>query len=187
MGYYFFQLHVFIQFFQECLIPDMPCACTIPVPKYPETADWGPILWILLHGLAEKAGQAALPADEIREWQKFLKVTNDMLPCDKCRTHFGAFLKANPATALNTIPYLQVKTWIRSWFYTLHNEINADTGKPIYPFDQLAINYASVNFQDGFWRLEPIMKRAMEPSGVSLLKWSAWVHSFKMLRSILSV
>ncbi len=165
----------------------MPCACMIPVPKYPETADWGPILWTLLHGLAEKAGQAALPADEIREWQKFLKATNDMLPCDKCRAHFSAFLKANPATQLQTIPYAQVKTWIRSWFYTLHNEINVENGKPEYPFAQLSIDYGLVNFQDWFWRLEPIIKKAIELSGVSLLKWTAWVHSFKMLRSILSV
>lgn len=159
----------------------------IPVPKYPETADWGPILWTLLHGLAEKAGQASLPADEIREWQKFLKTTNEMLPCDKCRVHFSAFLKANPAIALNTIPYTQVKIWIRSWFYTLHNEINVQNGKAVYPFAQLQIDYQLVNFQDLFWRLEPILKKAIELSGVSLLKWTAWVHSFKMMRAILGV
>lgn len=159
----------------------------IPVPKYPETADWGPILWAILHGLAEKAGRAALPADEVREWQKFLKATNEMLPCDKCRAHFSAFLKANPATALQTIPYAQVKTWIRSWFYTLHNEINVENGKPVYPLSQLVIDYEMVNFQDLFWRLEPIIKKAIELSGVPLLRWQAWVYSFKMLRSILSV
>ena len=58
----------------------MPCACQIPVPQYPDTADWGPILWRILHGLAERAGKASLPADEIREWQKFIKLTGEMLP-----------------------------------------------------------------------------------------------------------
>ncbi len=159
----------------------------IPVPQYPETADWGPILWTLLHGLAEQAGKAPLPADEVRAWQTFFKATGDILPCEKCRAHYTAFLKANPATALSTIPYAQVKLWVRSWYFTLHNEINAETGKPQYPLAQLATDYALVNFQDGFWRLEPVMKRAIELSGVSLLKWTAWVHSFKMLRAVLAV
>lgn len=165
----------------------MPCACQIPVPQYPETADWGPIVWTILHGLAEKAGRAALPADEVREWQRLLKATADMLPCDKCRAHFSAFLKANPATALNTLPYNQLRIWIRSWFYTLHNEVNVETKKESFPFDKLAETYTKVNFQDLFWRLEPVMKKAIQLSGVSLLKWTTWVHSYKMMKSILSV
>ena len=165
----------------------MPCACQIPVPQYPDTADWGPIVWTLLHGLAEKAGRAALPLDEVREWQRLLKATGDMLPCDKCRVHFSAFMKANPATALNTLPYNQLRIWIRSWLFTLHNEINVTNQKESFPFDKLAESYGSVNFQDQFWRLEPIMKKAIQMSGVSLLKWTAWVHSFKMMKSILSV
>ena len=165
----------------------MPCACTIPVPKYPETADWGPILWTILHGLAEKAQRAPLPSDEVREWQKFIKATGEMLPCDKCRTHFSNFLKANPVTQLNTIPYTNVKSWIRSWFFTLHNEINTENGKPLFLFTDLEKTYGNPNFQDLFWRLEPIIKKAIDLSGVPLFKWTAWVHSFKMLRSLLSV
>jgi hypothetical protein len=165
----------------------MPCACMVPVPKYPETADWGPILWTLLHGLAEKAGSAPLPADEVREWQRFLKATNDMLPCDKCRSHFSLFLKANPATALDTLPYSQLRSWIRSWFYTLHNEINVENSKPEYNLAQLALDYTQVNFQDLIWRLEPVLKRAMEPNGVSLLKWLHWKKSFQMLRAAIGV
>ena len=46
----------------------MPCGCIIPIPEYPASAEWGPIIWNILHGLAEKAQRAALPADELREW-----------------------------------------------------------------------------------------------------------------------
>jgi hypothetical protein len=165
----------------------MPCACQVPVPQYPETADWGPILWTIFHGLAEKAGRAPLPADEVREWQRLLKLTADMLPCEKCRVHFSAFLKANPSTALNTLPYKQLRIWIRSWFYTLHNEINVANGKEEFPFDQLASTYANVNFQDLLWRLEPVIKKAIQLSGISLMKWTSWVHSFKMMKSILGI
>lgn len=167
----------------------MPCACQIPVPKYPETADWGPILWRILHGLAERAGRSspAATADEIREWQKFIKVTGEMLPCDKCRAHYSAFFKANPPTALSTLPFTQFKIWVRSWFFTLHNEVNQETGKPFFAIEDLAPTYASVNFQDLFWQLEPIMKKAIQLNGVSLMKWTNWVHSYKMLKSVLGV
>ena len=165
----------------------MPCACLIPVPQYPDTADWGPILWTVLHGLAEKAGRAAMPPDEVREWQKLIKATALMLPCDKCRDHFGRFLKANPVEQLTTIPYKDIRIWVRSWFYTLHNEVNVEAGKPPFDFALLASTYASVAFQDLFWRLEPVIKRAIQLNGVSLMKWQAWVHSFRMMRSILAV
>ena len=165
----------------------MPCACLIPVPQYPDTADWGPILWTLLHGLAEKAGRASLPADEVREWQRLLKLTADMLPCDRCRVHFSSFLKANPSTALTTLPYNQLRIWIRSWLFTLHNEVNVATNKPEYAFDLLADTYKDVNFQDLMWRLEPVIKKAIQLNGISLMKWQTWLHSFKMMKSILGL
>jgi hypothetical protein len=165
----------------------MPCACQIPVPTYPETADWGPILWTILHGLAEKSQRAALPEDEIREWQKFIKLTGEMLPCDKCRVHYSAFSTANPPTQLSKIPYTDLKRWIKSWFFTLHNEVNVENGKPLFVYTDLVTAYANPNFQDLFWRLEPVMKKAIQLSGVSLMKWTSWVHSYKMLKSILAI
>lgn len=165
----------------------MPCACQVPVPQYPETADWGPILWTILHGLAEKSGAADLPADEIREWIKFIKSTGEMLPCDHCRAHYSAFFTANPPSQLSSIPYSDVKRWVRSWFFTLHNEVNADNHKPLFQYENLSSAYGSVSFTDNYQRLEPVIKRAIQLNGVSFLKWTSWVHSFKMLRSILAV
>ena len=165
----------------------MPCACQAPVPKYPETADWGPSLWTLLHGLGERAGQGIMAADEVREWQKFIKATGDMLPCDHCRAHYARFFAVNPPTQLNTVAVGMLRPWVRSWFYTLHNEVNVENKKPSFDFSLLAPTYAKVNFTEMYLRLEPIMKKAIQLSGVSLLKWTTWVHSFKMLRSILSV
>ena len=48
----------------------MPCSCQVPVPQYPETAHWGPILWKILHGLAERAERSFDRMDEIREWHR---------------------------------------------------------------------------------------------------------------------
>jgi len=165
----------------------MPCACLIPVPNYPDNAEWGPIIWEILHSLAERSGKAIMPADEVREWQKFLKATGEILPCDKCHDHYAAYLKTHPPAQFAKIPYSSLRTSVKTWVWELHNEVNIGNGKPAFKYEDLPARYAKVNFQDLLWRLEPIMRKAIQLSGISLLKWTAWVHSFKMMRAILAI
>lgn len=162
----------------------MPCSCQVPVPQYPETAHWGPILWKILHGLAERAERSFDRMDEIREWQRFIKATGDMLPCDLCRNHFKEYSQQFPLTLLTILDKGQVKYSIKNWFWHLHNEINTGTGKPIFPYDNLESTYLNVDLTDQLYRLTPIVKKAIDLSGVPYLKWTSWVASFKMLRSI---
>lgn len=164
----------------------MPCACQIPVPSYPETADWGPIMWKILHGFAEKSGQGIIKGDEIREWQKFIKITGEVLPCDICRAHYQTFLKANPTTQLINLSPTQTNTWVKSWFWNLHNQVNSSRGLPIYQYADLDV-YANVNLTDLLYQLTPVVKKAILLSGVPYMKWTAWVSSFKMLRSVLAI
>jgi hypothetical protein len=164
----------------------MPCACLIPIPDYPDNADWGPIMWKILHGLADKAGQGIIKGDEIREWQKFIKITGEVLPCDMCRTHYQTFLKANPTAELTTLPLTQVNTWIKTWYWNLHNEITTAKGLPPYPYEELDV-YSKVDLTDLLYQLNPIIKKAIILSGVPYMKWTAWVSSFKMMRSVLAV
>ena len=151
----------------------MPCACRAPVPDYPENAEWGPILWKILHGLAERAR-----GDEFREWSKMIKLTGEMLPCDECRSHYSQFLKQRPLTQTP-----ELKTTLRTWFWDLHNEVNLRTGKPEYPFD--FSQYSKIDLQDLLWQLDPVMKKAIQINGVGLLKYIHWINSVKMLRSLL--
>lgn len=126
-----------------------------------------------------------LPADEVREWQKFLMLTSEILPCDHCRDHYHKYSVAHPLTQIKTMSKEDMKIFIKKWIWTLHNEVNMRNQKPIFEFENLE-TYNSVNLQDQLWRLDPIMKRAIQLSGVSLLKWTAWLHSYKMLLSLIS-
>jgi hypothetical protein len=165
----------------------MPCACLIPVPSYPENAEWGPILWNILHGLAERAGQGIIKTDEVREWQKFIKLTGEMLPCDVCRAHYQEYMKAHPPSQLTTTPFTQTNEWVKKWYWTLHNEINTSKNLPEYPYNDLNAQYSSVNLTDLLYRLNPVIKKAIDLNGVQYIKWTAWVSSYRMLRSILAV
>jgi hypothetical protein len=163
----------------------MPCACQVPVPDYPATADWGPILWNILHGFAERTGRSINKADEVREWQKFIKATSEVLPCDICREHFKRYQVINPFTHITQVPSTDVRTWVKTWLLNIHNEINAGTNKPIFSYADLEAKYIGIDLADQLYRLTPIIKNAISLSGVPYMKWTAWVASFKMMRSIL--
>jgi len=166
---------------------EMPCACRVPTPDYPANAAWGPILWSILHGLAERAGSGSIPADEVREWIRFLKETGDMLPCDECRAHYVRYSQQNPFTQFAKIPYTMLKGAVKTWLWQLHADIRTEYGKDVLPYDDLTATYGKVNFQDLFWRLEPVIKKTIELKGYGLTRWTNWIKSFKMLRATLGV
>ncbi len=165
----------------------MPCACRVPIPDYPSNAAWGPILWTLLHGIAEKAQAGLYPVEEARQWVRFIKQTGEILPCDQCREHYVRYSQTNPLTQFTDIPYTLLKTKVKTWFWQLHADIRAEYGKEVLPYDQLTATYGSVNLQDMFWRLEPVIKTAFQLKGMGMNKWVAWIKEFKMLRANLGV
>jgi len=53
----------------------MGCKCQNKPVNVPDNVEWGPMFWMLLHGMAEKAGSAPLPGlqgDEKRAWKIIL-------------------------------------------------------------------------------------------------------------------
>jgi hypothetical protein len=62
----------------------MPCACLLPIPDYPTNEAWGPIVWSILHSLAEKYGKLISPLYSLEEtiyWTNLIKNTEHILPC----------------------------------------------------------------------------------------------------------
>ena len=165
----------------------MPCACKVPLETYPENAEWGPLFWKVLHGLASMAGRqtdAVLKGDEIRIWIQILTHVRNCLPCDICRDHYGRWLAAHPVDVLTGMPYIQTAEWIQRYLFDLHNEINEGNDKPIFAFSDLAATYKGVNITS-YWRaLEPVMKKAITLNGISLLPWKKWLGYVRMLQGI---
>jgi hypothetical protein len=169
----------------------MPCSCQLPIPNYPDTVEWGPLVWRCLHGLAERAGlqkDVFMSQYERTEWQAFLKATADVLPCPTCRDHYTEWLQTHPLTPIRTLPYgPEFRDWIRRWLFDLHNDVNARNSKPLFSWDSLSATYGSYDSKDGFYQLSPPLKRAVELSGISYLKYSAWVTILRRLESTLSL
>jgi hypothetical protein len=67
---------------------------------------------------------------------------------------------------MNTIPYGDIKPFVRNWFWALHENVNQRLGKPSFPFDQLTPTYGKVNINYNFQLVEMIEKRAIQQGGL---------------------
>lgn len=165
----------------------MPCSCKLPIDKYPETADWGPLFWKLLHGLAEYTGKQTsqiLQDDEVRTWIRILNELQATLPCDVCSNHYGEWLQMHPPNTLKTLPYTQISGWIRNYLWSLHNRINEGNDKSAFPFENLAETYKAVDITVAWQSLEPVMRRAITLNGISLFPWKKWLAYIRTLQGI---
>lgn len=166
-------------------INKMPCNCIVDKPLYPQNEEWGPLLWWMLHTLSEKSGKQLNPitmGDEQRAWPLFLKTLVPIIPCPYCREHLQEYIVQNPFQPPSD--YYEWNTYIRTYFYTLHESVNTRLAKPSYPFENLSVVYSDIRpFTNTLQQLETVQKRAIQMGGVSLLAWKAWLKQLGMLRA----
>jgi hypothetical protein len=164
----------------------MVCSCRVPIETYPENAEWGPLFWKLLHGLAEYSGKQRLAefhGDERRSWISLLNSLQATLPCDICRGHYKEWLVEHPVEEILTIPYSSLNLYVRSWLWTLHNRINEGNDKPLVSFESLETMYKGVELTQGWKALEPVIKKAISLNGISLVPWRTWLGHVRRLQS----
>jgi len=160
----------------------MPCACKHPPINVPDNLEWGPLLWKLLHALAEKAGSApmvGLRGDEIRAWTAILGTLGKTLPCEVCRDHFNGYVSGHPIVIPDN--YANIREYIRRWIYELHNDVNCRTDKEAYAYERLNEVYGWVNLRETWGVLDVLMKRAILGSALPLLSWTKWSAHVKTL------
>ena len=168
----------------------MVCSrCASDTTKYPKTSEWGPIIWGLLHTLAEKAGKQTneiLRGDELRVWPLLVKLLPAILPCEECRAHATSYIKDHPFELPSS--YQAVSLTIRTYFYTFHEAVNTRLGKPSFPFSSLADTYKSTASLNQWMKdLEEMMMRAMKLNGMHMQTWQTWRNHVRMLRAALGI
>lgn len=167
----------------------MPCSCILDKPLYPQNAEWGSLVWMILHTCAEKSGKQTLPFlqnDEGRAWPLVVKTLPAMLPCPFCRDHAISWLQEHPFQL--PAEYALWHSYIRTWFWNFHENVNARLEKPSFSFEALAKTYAETKLIPGAWiQLEKTEKRAIQMNGVSLLAWQTWQKHVRMLQAALCI
>lgn len=94
----------------------------------PLPAVWGPLAWIMLHSIGQKAGTCAiakLKADENREACWLIAHLEYIIPCPECRNHIRAYRKKHGIPVQSSA--------IGMWIWKLHEAVNQRLGKPPGP------------------------------------------------------
>lgn len=168
----------------------MPCACQKPEPDYPESDQWGPVLWTILHTLAQKAGKAIFPSfndDEKRQWINIIQTLPKMIPCAMCRKHAEEWIAAHPIQAIKQLSGDDLNQWVVDWVYNFHESVNARVGKPSFDKALLGPTYNPVSINATMKLLKPFIETAIRLSGITLLPWNSWVGYVKHLCSYYGV
>ena len=133
-------------------------------PGMPKTSEWGPLLWILLHGGIEKMGFSSVKSileDQRREFITILRYVEAIMPCPLCRNHYREFRTKNPIDKFPQDP-MEFKGAARKWLFDLHEEINVQkySSWEIY-LEQLPERYSSVDLNGKSSELYSVLDRAL--------------------------
>ena len=159
----------------------------IPLPDFPTNCEWGPILWRIIHGLADKYGRLMYPLfakEQELAWPKLIEQTKYILPCKECREHYTTYYNKNNPLILKTLMPEQQALWVQNYFFNLHNEINIANNKPAFEFSNLHTTYNSVNYTFEIKHFEKLLKVVFQYNEVSLLSWLNWLKSFRTIANI---
>ena len=165
----------------------MSCACKKPQPDYPVADNWGPVLWTILHALAEKSGKSSFQSvreDEKRQWINLIQIMPKMIPCANCRDHAEMWNLLHPITAIKTIPDSEINEWLVNWVYTFHEDVNKRAGKPSFDKALLSQTYGKVSILAALNALKPFIEVAIRLSGLTLFPWQKWSGYVRMLNSL---
>lgn len=168
----------------------MTCSrCAADNTKYPKTTEWGPLLWRILHTLAERAGKQTneiLRGDEMRAWVLVVKTFVSILPCEECRGHATTYIAEHPFEPPES--YQAWNLYIRTYFYTFHEAVNTRLGKPTFEFSSLAETYKSTGqLNTWFTDLNKLMMSAMKLNGMNIKSWQTWQNHVKMVRASMGI
>jgi len=165
----------------------MPCSCLIPLPNFPTNCEWGPILWNIFHGLADKYGRLMYPLFQKEQeicWPKFIEQIQHILPCKECREHYKEYYLRNNPSILKTLPADAQALWVQNYFFNLHNEINVRNNKPLFDFANLHNTYNNINYTFQIKHFEKLIKVVFQYNEVTLLSWLNWLKTFRTIANI---
>ena len=96
--------------------------------------EWGPILWKLLHCLAEKTGGSGnkmVDTDQANYMESILGQLPLILPCTECQAHAAEYLKQIPVPSLKGLYGIALQSTVREWLFAFHNAVRLRKEQPI--------------------------------------------------------
>ena len=110
-----------------------------------------------------------------------------MIPCPMCRQHCEEWLLTRPITDLKNVAYSDYYSWLTTWVYDFHENVNARTDKPSFDKSLLAATYGHLSIKGTLQVLKPHIETAIRLTGLTILPWNKWLVHLKMLCSIYGI
>jgi hypothetical protein len=95
--------------------------------KISQNAIWGPLLWRILHILAEQVGKPKhkiTQTDEVQKWIQWMRSVEHTMPCALCRGHYKEWLAKHPLNELSSLRGLAFREGARQYVWQLHENVN---------------------------------------------------------------
>ena len=156
----------------------------------PSNKDWGPFLWIVLHGFAEKLGRQTneiMASDEAREMVFLLKGVELVMPCEKCRKHYHDYLKKNPIDEFVNRRGEVLRQAIRLWLWKLHEAVNQRNGAQSFPLEELTPKYQNTSIAEALQPLKNVLYKAIPDGLIVSEQFKSFLRHFSLLRTLLGI
>ena len=96
---------------------------------------WGPHGWYFLHSVTMHYPKN--PSEQEKQiYFNFFKSVENVLPCEKCAYHYSKNLEKLPLE-----PALESRDTLVRWLISVHNEVNKETGKREYTYEEVIDEY----------------------------------------------
>jgi len=160
-------------------------AADLAVPK---NSEWGPVLWEILHGIAERAGRTPhqiILDDQQREFIYALRMLEIVMPCALCRKHYQEWRRLHPLEALGSGPsFFQA---VREWLFILHEYVNTSREvENTFTREMLTERYGNYVLKPKMLELEGLLKRAVRGGAVEFEAVKNFSrHVFTLIRLVL--
>jgi hypothetical protein len=100
----------------------------LPV-KLSQNAIWGPLLWSILHTIAEQVGKPKhkiTQTDEVQKWIQMMRSVENTMPCALCRGHYKEWLLKHPLSELSSLRGIPFREGARKYVWQLHENVNTE-------------------------------------------------------------
>jgi len=117
-----------------------------------------------------------------------IKFLEKVIPCPSCKEHYEVYLREHPLEKpLKELGHSELREYIKTWFWELHNWVNESLGHPIYPYADLTPQYSRTNIRTTLKALDIPMMRAIRVRSGQLVAYKEFVKQVMILLSIYGV
>lgn len=103
--------------------------------RYMNPKFWGPHGWYFLHSITMHYPKNPSEQEKLI-YLNFFKSLENVLPCEKCAHHYSKNLENLPLE-----PALESRDKLVRWLIGVHNEVNKETGKREYSYEEVIEEY----------------------------------------------